>query len=66
VVYLERDASNHKRQKVWNNKGRYNAYELSPYDETIILDVDYVLNSNKLTQVFDFYVEEIESFNLTT
>jgi hypothetical protein len=55
VLYLERDASNHKRQKVWNNKGRYNAYDLSPYDETIILDVDYVLNSNKLTQVFDFY-----------
>jgi len=55
IIYLQRDKSNTKREKVWYNKGRYNAYSLTPYDETIILDVDYVVNSNKLTTVFDFY-----------
>jgi hypothetical protein len=55
IIYLEKDSSNIKRQKVWNNKGRYNAYNLSPYDETLVLDVDYVINSSKLLKVFDFY-----------
>lgn len=55
IIYLERDKSNHKKEKIWYNKGRYNAYALTPYDETIILDVDYVINSNKLLKVFDFY-----------
>lgn len=55
IIYLERDKTNTKRQKIWYNKGRYNAYSLSPYDETMILDVDYVVNSNSLIKVFDFY-----------
>lgn len=55
IVYLESDTSNSKHNKVWINKGRYNAYELSPYDETLVLDVDYVVNSNKLNKVFDIY-----------
>jgi hypothetical protein len=55
IVYLESDPSNTKHNKVWINKGRYNAYELSPYDETLVLDVDYVINSDKLNTVFDFY-----------
>lgn len=55
IIYLDRDKTNSKRQKLWFNKGRYNAYALSPYDETIILDVDYVVNSNNLIKVFDFY-----------
>lgn len=34
---------------VWRNGYRYLAYELSPYDETFVLDIDYlVLNSNLL------------------
>ena len=32
----------------WHNAGRINAYELSPFDETIVLDADYVVASNKL------------------
>lgn len=55
VIYLEKDSSNTKHKKVWNNKGRFNAYHLTPYDETLVLDVDYVLNSNKLQKVFTFY-----------
>jgi hypothetical protein len=32
----------------WHNAGRVNAYELSPFDQTIVLDADYVVASNKL------------------
>jgi hypothetical protein len=32
----------------WHNAGRINAYELSPFDQTIVLDADYVVASNKL------------------
>lgn len=32
----------------WFNHSRSRSYELSPYDRTLILDVDYVLNSSKL------------------
>ena len=37
----------------WINSGRSRAYELSPYDETILLDADYVVNSDRLLTLFD-------------
>ncbi len=37
----------------WNNKNRFNAYRLSPYDETILLDADYVVASDQLLKCFD-------------
>ena len=36
----------------WNNIGRYNAYDLSPYDETILLDSDYIVQSDALANYF--------------
>lgn len=36
----------------WNNAGRYQAYDLSPYDETIVIDVDYLVLDQSLTNVF--------------
>ena len=36
----------------WNNFGRHEAYEASPYDETIILDADYLVLDNSLDQLF--------------
>ena len=32
----------------WHNKKRSSAYELSPYDWTIVLDVDYVVSGDQL------------------
>jgi hypothetical protein len=32
----------------WHNLNRMNAYELSPYDRTLVLDADYVVASNQL------------------
>lgn len=36
----------------WKNIGRHHAYELSPYDETLVIDVDYVVQDRSLLQVF--------------
>lgn len=36
----------------WNNIGRFSAYELSPYDETILIDSDYIVQTNTLANFF--------------
>lgn len=53
TVLVNPDKDNKRDWGVWINKGRYQAYDLSPYDETLLLDVDYVVNSNKLLKLFD-------------
>jgi len=55
VVKVIPDKDNFRDWGQWINKGRYMAYDLSPYDETILLDVDYVVNSDKLLSTFDTY-----------
>ena len=41
-----------KKTEKWINGDRCNAYELSPYDDTILLDADYVVSSDILTKLF--------------
>lgn len=53
IITVTPDKDNFRDWGLWINKGRYQAYELSPYDETILLDVDYVVNSDKLLKLFD-------------
>jgi len=53
VRIVNSDPTNYFQNKIWINKGRYQAYELSPYDETLLLDVDYVINSDRLLKAFD-------------
>ena len=55
VVKIVPDKDNFRDWGMWINKGRYMAYDLSPYDETILLDVDYVINSDKLLTTFETY-----------
>lgn len=55
VIIADAQVENSKENKPWYNKGRYRAYDLTPYDETILLDTDYLVNSDKLLKVFDFY-----------
>ena len=54
VILTIADRTNNRDWGLWLNKGRYQAYELSPYDETILLDTDYMVNSNKLLKLFEF------------
>jgi len=35
----------------WHNAGRITAYALSPFDQTLVLDADYVIASDRLLQV---------------
>lgn len=37
----------------WKNLERYMAYELSPYDTTLLCDVDYAMFDNSLSKLFD-------------
>jgi len=37
----------------WHNKNRSSAYELTPWDHTLVLDVDFVVASNQLKRLFD-------------
>jgi hypothetical protein len=37
----------------WRNFGRYLAYDLSPYDETLLIDIDYLVLDSSLLQLFD-------------
>lgn len=55
TVVIEPDRNNNRDWGVWINKGRYQAYELSPYDETLLLDTDYMVNSNKVLDIFNYY-----------
>lgn len=37
----------------WNNLNRYMAFELSPYDQTILIDSDYLIFDNNLLKLLD-------------
>lgn len=65
VLIEESDDSNKKNQQVWINKGRFKAYQLSPYDETLLLDTDYLINSDKLSQGFNL-CEDVLTPNKTS
>lgn len=54
VILTDANNSNYLRKVNWINKGRYKVFDLSPYDDTIVLDVDYLVNSNRLNQLFEF------------
>jgi len=43
----------YKSVGTWHNKNRSNAYELSPWDHTLVLDVDFVVASDQLKRLFN-------------
>ena len=55
----------------WHNAGRVTAYELSPFDQTLVLDADYVvasdalLNMLKIPQQFAAFKDSLDVANLT-
>lgn len=57
VITIEPDLSNKRDGVPWINKGRCRAYELTPYEETLLIDTDYMVNSDTLLKVFDTYVD---------
>ena len=55
VVVVESDKTNRRDRSIWINKGRHQAYALSPYDETLLLDTDYMINSPMLLKTLGIY-----------
>jgi hypothetical protein len=53
-IVVENESNSNSTAPQWINKGRHLAYDLSPYDETLVLDVDYVINSDQLLKICDF------------
>ena len=49
----QRFSSDTGRFVEWKNFGRHEAYAASPYDETIILDADYLILDDSLVQLFE-------------
>lgn len=47
------DGSMHQRQATFNNRNRSQAFDLSPYDETLLLDTDYIISNSLLKNCFD-------------
>jgi len=50
---LLKDGGDSSQRVKWLNFTRADCYELSPYDETLVLDVDYLINSDHLSVCFD-------------
>ncbi len=51
-IRMFKDTSTTSFKSEWNNHGRSSVYELSPYDETLVIDCDYFVMSNILDQVW--------------
>lgn len=49
-IRVFKDTSHTAKQLPFYNINRCDAYDLSPYDETLLLDVDYLILSNTLNQ----------------
>lgn len=47
------DGSLSYKKQEWKNHSRVQAYDLTPYDKTLVLDSDYIINSNVLKAAFD-------------
>ena len=54
VYLIEPDDSNYRGKNTWLNKGRYQVYNFTPYDDTLVLDTDYMINSAQLLETFKY------------
>lgn len=54
------DGADKNSRAEWKNTSRYTAYDATPYDETLVIDVDYIVNSKTLNycwnQPHDFLI----------
>jgi hypothetical protein len=59
VIVVDKDIGNRKfyqeynKVSDWHNTSRPSVYDLSPYDQTLVLDADYVVNSQQLSKLLD-------------
>jgi len=55
VIYIDNTLQNYKigERGAWRNGDRWQAYNLSPYDETILIDSDYLVLDQNLLKLFE-------------
>jgi hypothetical protein len=54
IVTIDSQGNNFRDGAVqWRNFGRHYAYSLSPYDETVLLDADYLVLNNSINTLFE-------------
>lgn len=55
VVYIDNSLQNYRigEAGAWRNGDRFRAYDLSPYDETLLIDSDYLMLDDSLLKLFD-------------
>lgn len=53
TVEVTDEDKNYRIDHLWYNKNRYRAYYYTPYTDTIILDSDYIVNSDRLLKLLD-------------
>lgn len=46
------DGSMYQRQASFNNRSRSHVYDLTPYDQTLLLDTDYIISNSLLKSCF--------------
>jgi hypothetical protein len=46
------DGSLSSKKLIWKNLNRFDAFNLSPYDETLVIDSDYIICSDNLNKVW--------------
>jgi len=51
--FIEPELGNSKNGSEWRNVDRHMSYELSPYDTTLVMDIDYLPFSDNLRQYLD-------------
>lgn len=49
--------SNHSERTPWHNQNRSSAYDLSPYDQTLLIDADYLMFNDSLGKLFETDLE---------
>ena len=66
--FIEPELGNKKNGREWRNVDRHMAYELSPYDTTLVMDIDYFCYTDNLLQfmdtTYDFLIPT-EAYDLT-
>mgnify|MGYP001201305154 CR=1 FL=1 len=48
-----RDGTMSKRDLEWKNHNRSTAYDITPFDETIVMDTDFIIGNSNLLNAFD-------------
>ncbi len=47
------DHVNDTRGHAWYNRNRYQSWDISPYEKTLVLDSDYIVSSDQLLRLFE-------------